>query len=35
MSIGASGELRLRGCALGSMAQLAAWTGWADKTIVF
>ena len=24
-----------RGCARASMAQLATWTGWADKTIVF
>ena len=23
------------GCARGSMAQLAAWTGWADKVLVF
>ena len=24
-----------RGCARGSMAQLAAWTSWADKVLVF
>jgi len=24
-----------KGCARSSMAQLAAWTGWADKVIVF
>ena len=24
-----------KGCARGSMAQLAAWTGWADKVLVF
>ena len=28
-------ELRLSGIALGSMALLAEWTGWADKVIVF
>jgi sulfur relay (sulfurtransferase) complex TusBCD TusD component (DsrE family) len=24
-----------KGCARGSMAQLAEWTGWADKVLTF